>query len=1346
MTQQRIVWTTSPNGAEVVETPDGLVNRLRVSVTASPRLDSTSGLLVGEFPSFVDWPTTVGGLAFHIEIRSGTTTLQFPLTPDPDAPFPPDPNVWQKIIGAWTTVETHDFDDHTATPVLSYPEAVAAGYFADAYSDTVLVSPLVPPSPAQWQSAPGLPEFWRLAEADLDGGKAALRAKLAEHGALTAADVTDGTGNLDPVQLANVIDLFLGGSSTIEESVAPADPVPTPEFDFHRAIAMTSQYPMLQRKLGLVIDLIASVPVDVAGVFDVRVVPDPDPSAVELHPWTRARVERTSFAPEPRDPGLVDHGKLLVGDGSRFATMTLDADGATMKMLSHAGSILFASDSQAPEALASLRSAGVGLAMADRGKFVFDALVRAKAHNTALTNGAEVVLFAEDLVRGYRIDVWETAHGRWSSLMTRDGTLTVGGVPAPGIDAIQLSFPLLDEGFVSTNPTVYDSDPGVFRLPESMFTWTGWSLANPQPGKVLDDPSPGNTAGVTDPALSDAPQAALDVTVDAHPVPGSLPVLRFGQSYRLRARAVDVAGNGPDFDADEPDTAYATDEFPYLRYEPVAAPEVLLHDPRTEGESVTRLVIRSDGPSDTAPDSTERHIAPATSSWQMAELHGLLDRTVGGRVGPDPLKYGAISLRERGGFGVRTGADGTIVAHPQAQPRPAGGLPLPDSTYHYPVPQVDINYLPDVLARGATMWPLPGSTNLWDTFGFEPFDTAGTSTWPDYVPFRLVLRKGASAPVFSDRVLTLGLDKAQVVEVNLAGSLVEGDQDLLAVYRWVEQKIREQHPDWEPALRLGTAAGVYWAFTPPRKLTLVHAVRVPLKAPRLGNLSVNRLAASTEANIVAVAEFDRASTSRVDVTGAWIDCVDDPTERIESPDPSSFERPSSALAFSIDADRLLGAGDVLDDELRISDPHRFGDTKHRVVGYQATAVSRFTEYFVERLAHTTGASPGIEHVAIGKPIVPGSAVVKSADGTVTYTAGVEYTVEPGTGQITLKVKPKLGLPGTQGINVGTALDIAFLPTPHDAAGEWSDGLSIPSSARPEPPSIRYILPTFAWSELPEAGTGNLLSARLGKSVRIYLDRPWYSSGCGEQLGVVLWANPNAVASEFPDPPHHVTHWALDPLYGGPPLPSPWPTATTFPRGEIVGPLELPEFSEAEGIIAVAAHDVQFDVERQLWFCDVVVDTGLAYAPFVRLALARYQKDSLAGLELSQVVRADYAQVASDRLVGLVFEPTGRFVNVTLLGVDAPTVAGRAVVEAFIEEHDPGVVADDLGWDRVGGLQTLAATPAGQFALWSGRLRLKDNGRRRRVVVQQFELFPDYPSTGIASVPARRLVHSDIIEI
>ena len=67
----------------------------------------------------------------------------------------------------------------------------------------------------------------------------------------------------------------------------------------------------------------------------------------------------------------------------------------------------------------------------------------------------------------------------------------------------------------------------------------------------------------------------------ASAVAGSLPLLRFGARYRMRARAVDLAGNSLEVGDALADTLALSMGLPadpegrvYLRYEPVAAPLV----------------------------------------------------------------------------------------------------------------------------------------------------------------------------------------------------------------------------------------------------------------------------------------------------------------------------------------------------------------------------------------------------------------------------------------------------------------------------------------------------------------------------------------------------------------------------------------------------------------------------------------------------------------------------------------------------------------------------------------------------------------------------------------------------
>ena len=197
---------------------------------------------------------------------------------------------------------------------------------------------------------------------------------------------------------------------------------------------------------------------------------------------------------------------------------------------------------------------------------------------------------------------------------------------------------------------------------------------------------------------------------------------------------------------------------------------------------------------------------------------------------------------------------------------------------------------------------------------------------------------------------------------------------------------------------------------------------------------------------------------------------------------------------------------------------------------------------------------------------------------------------------------------------------------------------------------------------------------------MWLRRPWFSSGDGEQLGVVLkpgvrlpqgWqrvaelelaapalarraptvrmkplqtggpaaaaagsqllgkvAQTSAIAhlAALTPPPTaaeaermlrpYVTQWGSDPVWQSE-LPELPPTVAGFPShaGWASG-LTLDELPPSIAVV-VAAHDVHFDRDRKLWYCDIEIDPGDSYYPFVRLALARYQAHSVIGAHLSR---------------------------------------------------------------------------------------------------------------------------------
>src|SRR5207244_11695233 len=94
-----------------------------------------------------------------------------------------------------------------------------------------------------------------------------------------------------------------------------------------------------------------------------------------------------------------------------------------------------------------------------------------------------------------------------------------------------------DEGFVQFAATEArdPAAPKTIRAGETLFTWNGWSLSAPRPGKAI---MPDDTHA--DPANSAVTPFKIETAFKAKV--GSLPRLRFGRKYRLRARVADLAG------------------------------------------------------------------------------------------------------------------------------------------------------------------------------------------------------------------------------------------------------------------------------------------------------------------------------------------------------------------------------------------------------------------------------------------------------------------------------------------------------------------------------------------------------------------------------------------------------------------------------------------------------------------------------------------------------------------------------------------------------------------------------------------------------------------------------------
>jgi hypothetical protein len=278
-----------------------------------------------------------------------------------------------------------------------------------------------------------------------------------------------------------------------------------------------------------------------------------------------------------------------------------------------------------------------------------------------------------------------------------------------------------------------------------------------------------------------------------------------------------------------------------------------------------------------------------------------------------------------------------------------------------------------------------------------------------------------------------------------------------------------------------------------------------------------------------------------------------------------------------------------------------------------------------------------------------------------------------------------------------------------------------NSVRPPALEITNIVPAFQWDRSLDFTS----SKRSGGWLRVYLGSKWFATGEGEALAVVgdpLAGDPVAAA---------------DPLHA---TASPAQPATITPK---VTPVTI----ASQKIYSFAAHH---DDELGLWYADLAFDVTGLYFPFVRLRLARFQQQSLPGLQLSSIVEAGFYQLAPDRAVALNFidvvagQPEKRKIEITVSG---PRAAAGALttgahlgysVEVGIEERALGAPGDQrdphLGWNPSTTIvPSIVAGPPAAGALWQGSVIVPAvPDMDRRIVIKEFEIFPpDDPPPGQA---------------
>ncbi|MCQ6563985.1 hypothetical protein [Paenibacillus mendelii] len=1416
-TVQNIFWIALPNG---VITDDG-IRYLRLSVFVSPRLRTDQGTMLSQFPDFLDWGARMqpDQVKFTIEAEN----LQVPAV---ITSAPPNPELWKALFMPETPLVPYEFDDFSNRPIVSFPVSSVQNYVKKSYQEVARRTPFDPPIIRNRENTEGqsaLEEiFSELIELHqkLDVENEEQLSQLLSSSIEQAREIARnrrverqfGGELITPVGLREIrevrevreaddtMDAFYS-AMLFHYRPANEEPVELPDdsgarehfqekVDFHQMLTALSDFPQILRRLGLIIDL--QVPADALPQFSnsigfVRVVPtwnsalplrqspDQETWTADYSPWTCeecATINGQELFTASSKTGEISSGLWIPGNNVEL--VQADIDSAALKTLNMAGSLARMKkhgDSQSIKAteqagVPALRTKGISFVRKKNAHYLNDIFNSSASLNERLNaDRPELVeLYAEDLTRGYRLDVYEEYTGKWRSLHQRIGTYTT--LNSPGLIP-----DIADEGFIQPSVTSKPENPlsppdsgNELYVHESLFSWEGWSLSAPRPGKSISRSprAPDPDAPETMPQhVRNTAMTGLGLETSFRVQDGTLPRLRFGQSYRLRVRTVDLAGNGPTLNeasAIEADLGSCLPKgrpLVYNRFEPINPPELVprqlyspsgnLNDPNTsaytEGESLERLVIRSNYQQSAEEFAiahpayhpfNERHVAAPKASLHLVETHGLLDEALDAK-NTLPLDQAKARMQEVYHLAKREAGSWNDKSLPSVRFIRTGSDPSSSECYAvHTEEQLLLPYLPDPWAAGVVFQGLPGLAPdelLSITFGGE--------TWYEATPFRLRLIEGSGVPEWDEatRLLTVQLPKSQIAHVRVS-SMFGGALEEMELWNWLCEACDNGRISREESgvLRQGILDSRHWMFTPYRELTLVHAVQQPLRAPEPQSLNADRSQGSTFAYLQGVISVHAPSTAKLDIIAEWTEPRDDPKK--EAPDTVDASAHVMELPTTFDGQNVYVEGRneycfmEENDALRLED--KDGITDLLIFNAQQAENSRRC---VQRiLGEPLSVLTPQQRRHLQEQLNLASKVTAHEFGDTKYRR-VRYRIS-ATSRFREYFAPSMS---NQLVRDSKEIEVDVL-----------------SSARPAAPCVLYAVPTFGWDQTADAD-GNMTSERRGGGIRVYLDRPWWSSGEGEVLGVVLGGR---VPSRYEAQYNKITLRGRDPIWSSPEIGL--PQVENFTNRKQVWWAHMGGGERVQ----IVGFDVNWDDGRKLWFSDLELDIGNHYFPFIRLALVRFQPNSLVlpgsyslDLRLSPVVLVDLVQTAPNRSVTVTRAAGAPDVyNVSVSGVtykaqsslDGAEIKTASRIEVLVQRRADDIEDAALRWaDLPLKVELIPSEPGSQYVtVWQGQVSIpvEYENERLRLVIQEYETMPGAAPPGTTPSIRERQVYLDTIPL
>ncbi|GAA5016509.1 hypothetical protein GCM10023258_02130 [Terrabacter aeriphilus] len=787
---------------------------------------------------------------------------------------------------------------------------------------------------------------------------------------------------------------------------------------------------------------------------------------------------------------------------------------------------------------------------------------------------------------------------------------------------------------------------------------------------------------------------------------------------------------------------------PYLRWDPVPHPTLVARRELGTGEQLSRLVVRSGltgGGAD--PDdqpTTERHVVPPKATQVEAETAGKFDAAMGlGADTGEVSRLYPVALAERGTLLDRKAPSLTdptdagavdqpgiaLLSRPGADPSEAvtladiegdRGKALGEGQYvAHDVAALRLPYLPDPYASGISLvfYDAGNPHTLPEPRVLQTVAIPYAGTWPELQPLRLVLDRSVDpaatlGAVVTGNVVTVTVPRGEQVRATLASTVTVADLDRFGMWRsQLASVLADPEGDGldqdqvvaSAVIMRAAAQGWTWWLTPSTDVRLVHAVPAPVSPPRLRGLHViARPKGRGGAALGAVVDVHGPSTDRLVVRASWDEQVDDVT----ADGPVTVHKDDVVVNSAVAETERAGA-------LYLVDFLPFGagltssvDLSEGSIGLHA-AIEKFPDTHYRRVTY-----------------VP--------SGTTRYREFFDAADVPADDDPSLAGEP-------------VTLDIL-------------------SSSRPAAPTVLDTVPLLRWEDEVEPAQPFARRRVRRSGVRIWLDRPWYSSGDGELLAVLVFDpfepdpdHPGQQRLKAVQAPDAATSlWGADPiLLGGqvggfvaathPPLlrlhdllldalaqgvaPRDPVPARPVAAAEAVPLLDVQGTPSAR----VFGYVPEYDAAARRWFVDVALEDGPSLWPFIRLAVARWQPRSLPTCELSPTALTSWVQPLPTRWL-TVSRRDGREVQATLTGTvaflrrsraggalpgeeltaDSPTGDG-ALLAARLQESRTVTIslqhketgAGDLDWQTstTRRIQAVALDQASLRATWTGSLLL-----------------------------------------